>query len=75
LTQYRLHSMFALNKDDTLLFQMGLNGAMQLLETPFSQQLDLPIHTFLQKCNSIPAFLSSITTDLFNAQTYAPQQL
>ncbi|KAJ8364050.1 hypothetical protein SKAU_G00128810 [Synaphobranchus kaupii] len=46
-------------------------GNMQLLETDFSHTLRelVALHLFHQ--NSIPAFLSAVTLDLFSRQTMA----
>ncbi|XP_066545293.1 mitotic spindle assembly checkpoint protein MAD1 [Amia ocellicauda] len=71
--QYRLTSVYAERMEDSLLFKAsgpaGVN--MQLLETDYSRTLrDLvELHLFHQ--NSIPAFLSAVTLDLFSRQTIA----
>lgn len=69
-TQYRLQSMYAEGMEDTLVFQSSPSG-MQLLDTPFSASiLQQTQHAgYLQRFNSIPAFLSSLTLDLFSRQT------
>ena len=53
----------------TLVFQSSSKGEMMLLATEFSSQLADQIETYLTRYNSIPAFLSSITLELFNRQT------
>ncbi|KAK1164784.1 mitotic spindle assembly checkpoint protein MAD1 [Acipenser oxyrinchus oxyrinchus] len=69
--QYQLSSMYAEHKDDRLLFKANnqTGGSMQLLETDFSRTLHelIDLHLFHQ--NSIPAFLSAVTLDLFSRQT------
>ncbi len=40
-----------------------------LLETDFSLQVKSLIDQYLMQCNSIPAFLSSVTLELFERQT------
>ena len=45
------------------------DGEIQLLETDYSQTLHEAMDTYLKAANSIPAFLSSITLDLFSQQT------
>ncbi|XP_064178576.1 mitotic spindle assembly checkpoint protein MAD1 isoform X2 [Anguilla rostrata] len=71
--QYRLTSVYAEHMDDSLLFKASgpAGGNMQLLETDFSRTLRelVDLHLFHQ--NSIPAFLSSVTLDLFSRQTMA----
>lgn len=53
----------------TLVFQSSSKGEMMLLATEFSSQLADQIETYLTRYNSIPAFLSSITLELFNRET------
>lgn len=71
--QYRLTSVYAEHMDDSLLFKASgpAGGNMQLLETDFSRTLRelVDLHLFHQ--NSIPAFLSAVTLDLFSRQTMA----
>lgn len=43
---------------------------MEMLETPFSQTLTELIDLHLKQHKSIPLFLSSLTVDLFNKQTF-----
>ena len=52
-----------------VVFQSSAKGEMMLLATDFSSQLTDQIETYLSRFNSIPAFLSSITLELFNRQT------
>lgn len=67
--QYNLMSMYAESSTDALLFQTTPNGEMQLLQNEFSSTLTDYIESFLQQQHSIPAFLSSVTLDLFSRQT------
>ncbi|XP_028912204.1 mitotic spindle assembly checkpoint protein MAD1 [Ornithorhynchus anatinus] len=71
--QYRLTSMYAEHKSDCLIFKSsGSSGAnMQLLETEFSRTVHELIDLHLLHQDSIPAFLSSVTLDLFSRQTVA----
>ncbi|XP_078521094.1 mitotic spindle assembly checkpoint protein MAD1 [Lissotriton helveticus] len=70
--QYRLTSMYAEQKDDSLLFKSSTpGGKMQLLETDFSLTVREFIDLHLHHQNSIPAFLSAVTLDLFSRQTMA----
>ena len=69
-------SMFAEREDDALLFAWsppkspGARGTLELLETPYAARLDRKIFAYLTTCNSVPAFLSSVTLDLFEKQTF-----
>jgi len=68
--QLRLRSMFAELPGDELIFQCeGSNLA--LIETPFCKRIDENTFAYLQRCNSVPAFLSTLTLDLFSKQTLA----
>nr|XP_033819016.1 mitotic spindle assembly checkpoint protein MAD1 [Geotrypetes seraphini]XP_033819017.1 mitotic spindle assembly checkpoint protein MAD1 [Geotrypetes seraphini]XP_033819018.1 mitotic spindle assembly checkpoint protein MAD1 [Geotrypetes seraphini] len=71
--QYRLTSMYAEHKDDCLLFKASNSsgGKMQLLETSFSLTVRDFVDLHLHHQNSIPAFLSAVTLDLFSRQTFA----
>ncbi|XP_004440950.2 PREDICTED: mitotic spindle assembly checkpoint protein MAD1 [Ceratotherium simum simum] len=71
--QYRLTSMYAEHKADCLIFKAtGPSGAkMQLLETEFSRTVQELIELHLLRQDSIPAFLSALTLDLFSRQTVA----
>uniref|UniRef100_A0A8C0THT6 Mitotic spindle assembly checkpoint protein MAD1 n=1 Tax=Canis lupus familiaris TaxID=9615 RepID=A0A8C0THT6_CANLF len=71
--QYRLTSMYAEHKADCLIFKAtGTSGTkMQLLETAFSRTIQELIELHLLHQDSIPAFLSALTLDLFSRQTVA----
>ncbi|VCX36590.1 unnamed protein product, partial [Gulo gulo] len=71
--QYRLTSMYAEHKADCLIFKAtGPSGTeMQLLETAFSRSAQELIELHLLRQDSIPAFLSALTLDLFSRQTVA----
>ncbi|XP_069503725.1 mitotic spindle assembly checkpoint protein MAD1 isoform X2 [Ambystoma mexicanum] len=70
--QYRLTSMYAEHMEDNLLFKSSTTGGkMQLLETAFSLTVREFIDLHLHHQNSIPAFLSAVTLDLFSRQTIA----
>ncbi|DAA15071.1 mitotic spindle assembly checkpoint protein MAD1 [Bos taurus] len=72
-SQYRLTSMYAEQKADCLIFKAaGPSGTkMQLLETAFSRTVPGLIELHLLQQDSIPAFLSALTLDLFSRQTLA----
>ncbi|XP_058537220.1 mitotic spindle assembly checkpoint protein MAD1 [Ochotona princeps] len=69
--QYRLTSQYAEHKADCLIFKAtGPSGSqMQLLETEFSRSVPELIELHLLRQDSIPAFLSALTLDLFSRQT------
>ncbi|BFZ17481.1 hypothetical protein BsWGS_20520 [Bradybaena similaris] len=67
--QYKLISMYAESSRDYFLFQQNSQGEIQMLQTDFSMTVQDAMETYLQKHNSIPLFLSSITMELFSRQT------
>ncbi|KAM6320069.1 mitotic spindle assembly checkpoint protein MAD1 isoform 1-T2 [Podargus strigoides] len=69
--QYRLSSIYAEHQGDCLLFKAcsSSGGKMQLLETEFSRTIRELIELHLLRQDSIPAFLSALTLDLFSRQT------
>ncbi|XP_074960986.1 mitotic spindle assembly checkpoint protein MAD1 isoform X2 [Phalacrocorax aristotelis] len=71
--QYRLTSIYAEHQGDCLLFKASgsSGGKMQLLETEFSRTIRELIELHLLRQDSIPAFLSALTLDLFSRQTIA----
>ncbi|CAI9739388.1 spindle assembly checkpoint MAD1-like [Octopus vulgaris] len=66
---YKLCNAYSESSDDCLLFQRGPSGELQLLETSFSKTTSKLIELYLEKQDSIPAYLSSITLDLFSRHT------
>ncbi|XP_054247030.1 mitotic spindle assembly checkpoint protein MAD1 [Indicator indicator] len=71
--QYRLTSIYAEHQGDCLLFKASgsSGGKMQLLENEFSRTVRELIELHLLRQDSIPAFLSALTLDLFSRQTIA----
>ncbi|XP_008049250.2 mitotic spindle assembly checkpoint protein MAD1-like [Carlito syrichta] len=71
--QYRLTSQYAERQTDCLIFKAtGPSGSkMHLLETEFSRTVAELIEVYLLRQDSIPAFLSSLTLELFSRQTVA----
>lgn len=67
--QYKVTSMYAETRDDFFIFQQGEKSDMQLLATDFTEHLQESIDLYLSRHKSIPAFLSSVTLDLFKTQT------
>lgn len=70
-SQYRLTSRYAEHQSDCLIFKAtGPSGSkMQLLETEFSRSVPELIELHLLQQDSIPAFLSALTIELFSRQT------
>ncbi|XP_077992721.1 mitotic spindle assembly checkpoint protein MAD1-like [Glandiceps talaboti] len=66
---YLLTSMYAESSEDSLMFQSTDTGNFQLLETEFSSTLGDLVEQYLIRLDSIPAFLSSLTHELFSRQT------
>uniref|UniRef100_A0A8D2EBD4 Mitotic spindle assembly checkpoint protein MAD1 n=1 Tax=Theropithecus gelada TaxID=9565 RepID=A0A8D2EBD4_THEGE len=71
--QYRLTSLYAEHPGDCLIFKATSpsGSKMQLLETEFSRTVGELIEVHLRRQDSIPAFLSSLTLELFSRQTVA----
>lgn len=67
---YRISSMYAESADDYLHFRLNEEGALDILETEYSNSLSDMIKTHLQNHNSLPAFLSSLTLELFKRTTF-----
>uniref|UniRef100_A0A1B0DME3 Uncharacterized protein n=2 Tax=Phlebotomus papatasi TaxID=29031 RepID=A0A1B0DME3_PHLPP len=68
-TNYRISSMYAENEDDFLNFRLNESGVLDMLETEYSISLRDMMRTHLGAHNSLPAFLSALTMDLFNRTT------
>lgn len=64
---YKLTHMYADSPDDYLLFQ-NAQQKMNVLETDYLRQLGGLASTYLEKYDSIPAFLSALTLKLFARQ-------
>lgn len=69
LPRFKLKNVYAENADDFLLFQMDGDN-IELLESKYALTLDATTMTYLSKYNSFPAFLSNLTLQLFENQTY-----
>lgn len=65
---FLLRSMYAEQEADFLEF-FDTGTKLEVMETDYCKRLDKQILECLEKFNSIPAFLSEITLDLFNKQT------
>ncbi|GIY73955.1 mitotic spindle assembly checkpoint protein MAD1 [Caerostris extrusa] len=70
---YKLSHMYADSRDDFLLFKINSEG-IQLVETEYSKQVSDRMETYLHQYDSFPAFLASLTMDLFTQQTFMLEQ-
>lgn len=68
---YRIISMFAEHEEEYLNFRLNEMGELDMLETEFSNTLHDMVSNYLAQHHSMPAFLSSLTLDLFQRQTMA----
>ncbi|XP_022703544.1 mitotic spindle assembly checkpoint protein MAD1-like [Varroa jacobsoni] len=64
-----LRHMYAESADDLLEFEIGANGFLHLLSNDYSLRLNSLTSDYLEKMDSIPAFLAALTLQLFNSQT------
>lgn len=75
---YKLTHVYANSPDDYLLFQNG-ESSMNVLETDYLKRLSPLAEEYLAKHDSVPAFLSALTLELFaqrsTAQAAARQSL
>ncbi|ELU09245.1 hypothetical protein CAPTEDRAFT_223777 [Capitella teleta] len=71
--RYEFMSMYAETPKDILCFTTASNGDVQILANDYSLSFGENCEHYLQTGNSIPAFLSSITLDLFSKQTILEQ--
>lgn len=70
-SNYRISSVYAENEDDYLNFRLNEGGELDMLETDYSLTLSDMVGNYLAAHNSMPAFLSSLTLELFNRSTMA----
>lgn len=68
--QIILHSMYAFDRDDVFIFQKNSDQKMDLLNNDFANQWHKEVNLHLVKNGSIPAFLASVTLELYNKQTF-----
>ena len=68
----RLRSIFAEREKDYIMFQWKANGSMDLCQTEALQRdFQDAVKVYLHKMDSIPAFLASVTLQLFDQTTVA----
>lgn len=68
-TRIRLRSIYASSPEDDLLFLIN-EESPELLETQFTKTIDPTSMVYLTNFNSVPVFLSTITQQLFENQTF-----
>ena len=61
--------MYAEHQGEYLNFRLNESGILDMLETEYSISLADMMQTHLAAHRSLPAFLSSLTLDLFNKTT------
>ncbi|CDF40660.1 unnamed protein product [Chondrus crispus] len=66
---YRISSIYAEGPRDLLEFGMNETGTMTLMETEYTSRLAEEIEQYVQKMNSVPALLASITIENFEKTT------
>ena len=72
-TTLRCRSMYAEEENDELRFQWNASaGGLELLESEWTKRLNAKIFAYLTTCHSVPAFLSNLTLDMFERQTFLP---
>ena len=67
----RLKSVYAEDPADELLFEWDGGAHLDLMGTPFCENIDPSILMDLQRRGSVPAFLGYVTAELFEKQTLA----
>ncbi|EEB15829.1 mitotic spindle assembly checkpoint protein MAD1, putative [Pediculus humanus corporis] len=62
---YKLYNMYSTSQLDYLMFQQTKNGTLEMLGTTFAESMSKFVDEYLHSGNSIPAFLSAITLELY----------
>ncbi|XP_058462677.1 mitotic spindle assembly checkpoint protein MAD1 [Malaya genurostris] len=74
-TNYRISSMYAESEEEYLNFRLNESGTvLNMLETAYSESIADMVTTHLGTHGSLPAFLSTLTMDLFNRTTVMVQR-
>lgn len=71
---FRLSHMYAEREEDKLFFEVKREGTT-LLKNEYTDRYSENVSTYLEGADSFPAFLASITLDLFKSSTQAPNCL
>eukprot|EP00316_Scyphosphaera_apsteinii_P011477 CAMPEP_0119299810 /NCGR_PEP_ID=MMETSP1333-20130426/1848_1 /TAXON_ID=418940 /ORGANISM="Scyphosphaera apsteinii, Strain RCC1455" /LENGTH=725 /DNA_ID=CAMNT_0007301373 /DNA_START=120 /DNA_END=2297 /DNA_ORIENTATION=+ len=64
--EFHLYPIYAPNRGDALVFRPNAHDEMELLASPLAARLPAEIEQYLQRCHSIPAFLSAVNLRLFS---------
>jgi hypothetical protein len=70
--RYKLRSMYANSETEYLVFKRragGEGGDLDMEPTDYAQTLEKEIEVLLRQFRSIPAFLSHVTTDVWDSKT------
>ena len=70
-TVVKIHSIFAEQEDDVLVFHLNDDSSLDLVSSPFAQRMDKKLTSYLKLNNAIPAFTSAVTLQLFENSTMA----
>ena len=70
-TIVKIHSIFAEQEDDVLIFHLTADASLHLVSSPFAQRMDSKLTAYLKLNNAIPAFTSAVTLQLFENSTMA----
>ena len=65
----RISSLFAESEEEYLNFRLNESGVLDMLQTNYSVSLTDMMQKHLVARNSLPAFLSTLTLELFNKTT------
>lgn len=63
--------MYAEAENEYLNFRLSESGVLDMLETEYSSSLSEMIGVYLREQHSLPAFLCTLTVELFNRTTMA----
>lgn len=66
---YRISSLYAESQEEYLNFRVNESGVLDMLESEYSNALSDMMQQHLAAHNSLPAFLSTLTLELFNKTT------
>jgi mitotic spindle assembly checkpoint protein MAD1 len=67
---FRLSSMYAESSTDYLVFKESMDSGMELMESDYASQIEPHLLEYLNSYQSIPLFLSKVTSELFQKQTH-----
>ncbi|KAI5171379.1 hypothetical protein NEFER03_0738 [Nematocida sp. LUAm3] len=65
-----LRSIYAFDEEDTVCLILNEGGSVSVEENAFIKKMEKERKIYLDQGNSLPAFLSAITLNLFNQKTF-----